>query len=98
MLGITSQKILLGPTYKMVKKIVYKFDVKTHVLVPKHIKLKKEEISEILQHYNIKKSQLPKIKKTDPAIEELEVEKGDVIKIIRKSPTVGETFFYRVVV
>ena len=76
-------------------KTEIKFDVKAHILVPKHFLMKKEEVDELLQTYNIKKKQLPKIKKTDPAIEGMEIEKGDVIKILRKSPTVGETFFYR---
>ncbi|MBU4242327.1 MAG: DNA-directed RNA polymerase subunit H, partial [Nanoarchaeota archaeon] len=42
--------------------------------------------------------QLPKISKNDPAIKELEVKKGDLIKIERKSPTIGKSIFYRVVV
>jgi len=34
----------------------------------------------------------------DPAILELNTEKGDIIEIIRDSPTIGKSFFYRVVV
>ena len=42
--------------------------------------------------------ELPKIKKDDLAIAHLGAKQGDVIKIIRKSSTAGEVFFYRGVV
>jgi DNA-directed RNA polymerase subunit H len=42
--------------------------------------------------------ELPKIKKDDPAILNLTVKEGDVIKIIRQSPTAGEVEFYRGVI
>lgn len=74
-----------------------KFDITKHEFVPKHVKLSEKEIAEILQHFNISKKQLPAISKNDPAIQHLNVEGGEVIKIIRKSETAGESFFYRVV-
>ena len=67
------------------------------MLIPKHTKLNKEETEEVLKKYNISKKQLPKILKTDPAISTLDVEKRDVIKIDRNSPTCGTSVFYRVV-
>jgi DNA-directed RNA polymerase subunit H len=75
-----------------------KFDIYTHNLVPKHTKLNKKEIEELLNKYNISKRQLPRISKNDPAIKNMKLEVGDVVKIKRKSPTYGEFFFYRVVV
>lgn len=69
-----------------------------HELVPKHMKLKEKEVRNLLDRYNISKKQLPKILISDPAISSLGVKVGDVIKIIRKSPTNKQTFFYRVVV
>ncbi|MBI4158745.1 DNA-directed RNA polymerase subunit H [Candidatus Woesearchaeota archaeon] len=83
---------------KSAVKTEKKFDVRTHILVPKHIKMTPEEMEELMKQFNIDKKQLPKIKRTDPALEGMSVEKGDIIKIVRKSPTVGESFFYRVVV
>ena len=83
---------------KTAAKTVSKFDVRTHILVPKHVKMTPEEVQELMKQYNIDKKQLPKIKKSDPAITNLDVEKGDIIKIIRKSPTIGESYFYRIVV
>jgi len=69
-----------------------------HVLVPTHIKLTQKEKQELFEKYNISLKELPKISKKDPAISHLNVDEGDVIKIIRKSPTAGETVFYRGVV
>ncbi|MBU2589629.1 MAG: DNA-directed RNA polymerase subunit H [Nanoarchaeota archaeon] len=73
-------------------------NITKHIFVPKHTKLTEEEKEKILEEYNISLSQLPKISKNDPAIKELEVKKGDLIKIERKSPTIGKSIFYRVVV
>jgi len=67
-----------------------------HILQPKHTKLNKKDVDELLAKYNISLSQLPKIKKEDPALPE-NCEVGDVIKIERKS---GEksVIYYRVVI
>lgn len=67
-----------------------------HALQPKHIKLKNEEVKTLLMKYNISLSQLPKIKRDDPALPE-GCNVGDVIKIERQ---VGDkaSYYYRVVV
>ena len=75
-----------------------KVDISKHEYVPKHAKMSNAEIEKLLSSYNISKKQLPRILKTDPIIIDLEVEPGDVIKIIRKSDTCGESTYYRVVV
>ena len=66
-----------------------------HVLVPKHAKLSEKEKDELFKRYNITLRELPKILKDDPALASLDVKPGDVIKITRKSPTAGESVFYR---
>jgi len=71
--------------------------IKGHILVPKHEKLTKKEIEKLLKDYNVSIMQLPGISKKDPAIDSLNVEEEDVIKITRKSYTDNETIFYRVV-
>ncbi|OYT40672.1 DNA-directed RNA polymerase subunit H [Candidatus Pacearchaeota archaeon ex4484_26] len=68
-----------------------------HILQPKHIKLKKEETDKLLKKYNVTKEQLPKIKINDPGLEGLNVEKGDVIKILRKSGE-KEVEYFRLVI
>lgn len=67
-----------------------------HILQPKHIRLKPEEVKKLLARYNISVSQLPVIKADDPALHG-EYIKGDVVRIIRKE---GDKIVvvYRVVV
>ena len=67
-----------------------------HVLQPKHTILKKEEVTKLLEQFNISLTQLPKIKITDPALPE-KVNIGDVIKIERKDEE-GTHEYYRVVI
>jgi len=72
--------------------------IKEHILVPKHLKLSKEEKKKIFEEYNISLQQLPGIKSDDSAILNLKTEKDDIIKVIRESPTSGEYIFYRRVI
>lgn len=68
-----------------------------HIFVPKHIKVDEKESQEILERYNISLKQLPKILKNDVGIKGLNAKAGDLIKIIRISPTMGKTEFFRAV-
>ncbi|MCX6798868.1 MAG: DNA-directed RNA polymerase subunit H [Candidatus Diapherotrites archaeon] len=74
------------------------FTVSDHFLVPKHILLSKEEAEELFKKYGLQLNQLPQILLSDPAIAELLPRKGDIVKIIRNSPTAGKTIYYRMVV
>ena len=74
------------------------FDIKKHVLVPKHAKASEKEKKDILEKYKISVYDLPRIRSKDPAIKGLDVKSGDVVKITRQSPTAGETIFYRCVI
>ena len=67
-------------------------------MVPEHIKLSDEEKSKILSKYGIRVNQLPMIRVNDPAIKEMNLQLGDIIKIKRASPTAKHTEYYRVVV
>ena len=69
--------------------------IKKHDLIPVHIKLSGKEKQALLEKYRISLKELPKIKLDDSAIAKLNVKPGDVIKIIRESPTAGESIFYR---
>ena len=66
-----------------------------HVLIPKHKKVSEKEKKDILDKYGITLNELPAIHKSDPALADLDLEPGDVIKIERDSPTAGKTIFYR---
>jgi len=72
-----------------------KFRVENHNLVPKHSKIGKEEIAEVLAKYKLSLKDLPRIHHKDAAILALNVKENDVIKIERKSPTAGISIFYR---
>ena len=72
--------------------------VPDHVYVPKHEIMTKKEAEEILIKYNSKPTELPLIFVSDPAILGLGVKPGDMIKITRKSPTAGQSIYYRYVV
>ncbi|MEM2759535.1 MAG: DNA-directed RNA polymerase subunit H [Nitrososphaerales archaeon] len=74
------------------------FDVMKHVYVSKHEIMPKREADEILSKFNTKHEQLPFIFLSDPALETLGAKPGDLIKITRKSPTAGESIYYRYVV
>ncbi|MDI3501931.1 MAG: DNA-directed polymerase subunit [Archaeoglobi archaeon] len=75
-----------------------KFKLMEHELVPLNIVLSEEEKREVLERFGVKEHKLPKIKVTDPVVKEIGAKKGDVIKIIRKSPTAGESVTYRYVI
>ncbi len=68
--------------------------------MPKHEIMTEEEVKELLEKYKVTKDKLPKIYESDPALLDLSPrpKPGDVIKIYRKSPTAGESIYYRVVI
>lgn len=74
------------------------FNVLKHTLVPEHIILSEEEKQKLLEKYNISEKQLPKILSSDPVVKALGAKPGDVLKIIRKSPTAGRSVYYRLVI
>lgn len=75
-----------------------KINIKSHVLIPKHIRLSEKEKKELFEKYHITLRELPKISENDPALQNIKVKSGDVVKIIRKSKTAGEGIFYRGIV
>jgi DNA-directed RNA polymerase subunit H len=72
--------------------------VPDHIYVPKHEIITKKEAEEVLKKFNCKPTEMPLIFSNDPAIIGLGVKPGDMIKITRKSPTAGESIYYRYVV
>ncbi|MEM2239080.1 MAG: DNA-directed RNA polymerase subunit H [Candidatus Bathyarchaeia archaeon] len=75
-----------------------KLDIFRHELVPKHSILVKDEVDELLRRYHIEKYQLPRIRVRDPAAVLIGAKPGDVIRIVRRSPTAGLSVYYRFVV
>jgi DNA-directed RNA polymerase subunit H len=77
---------------------VTKFAVKDHESVPEHILLSPEECEEVLKRYDIEAPQLPKIHVNDPAAKEIGAKVGDIIRVVRRSPTAKQSIFYRLVI
>ena len=67
-------------------------------MVPKHELLSEEEKEEVLRLLGVKPEQLPKIRVDDPIAKEIGAKVGDIIRIIRESPTAGVSIAYRYVV
>ena len=72
-------------------------DVSRHELVPEHRLLDEDEAAEVLEEYDVKRTNLPKIKRTDPAAPD-DAETGDVVEIVRDSRTTDRAVVYRLVV
>ena len=75
-----------------------KIDVLKHELVPEHIILSDKEAKEVLKKYNVSIDQLPRIFDTDPVVRAIGAKPGQIIKIIRRSPTAKKSIAYRVVI
>jgi len=75
-----------------------KINILEHVLVPKHEVLSPKEAEEVLRKLGVKPVQLPWISIDDPVVKAIGAKPGDIIRIIRKSPTAGESIAYRYVV
>ena len=69
-----------------------------HDLVPLHEIITEKEKKDLLAKYKIEPNQLPKILDSDPVCKSIEAKPGQILKIIRKSHTAGESFSYRFVV
>jgi DNA-directed RNA polymerase subunit H len=73
-------------------------DVSQHDLVPDHTLLDDQDVvEEVLAEYNVEKTNLPKIRATDPALPD-DAEPGDVVKIERDSRTTDRAVVYRLVI
>jgi DNA-directed RNA polymerase subunit H len=74
------------------------FDIFKHELVPPHRILTAEEKKALFARYGITARHLPRIRESDPAVKALGAKPGDVLEILRKSPTAGVAKYYRVVI
>ena len=71
---------------------------RNHYLIPAHSLLNADEKKQLLSQLHVTIKELPKIKITDPAVQSLDAQSGDVIKIVRQSRSAGESTYYRVVI
>ena len=95
--GKTDTSGLGTKCFRMAVQEAKKIDITQHILVPKHILLKPEEVSEVLEQFNISILQLPTVLATDSMVKIVGAKVGDVVKIDRAGPS-GQTAYYRRVV
>lgn len=69
-----------------------------HEIVPKHILLSQEDRDMVLNKYNVKKKEMPKIYNSDPIARYYNMQPGDICKIIRPSTRCGQYPTYRLVI
>jgi len=83
---------------ELIPRIFPSFNIFDHTLVPKHEIMRQEEKQKLLDEYRVKPYQLPRIKASDPAAKAIGARPGDIVRIIRDSPTAGKYIAYRYVV
>ena len=75
-----------------------RFKVMDHELVPKHEVVPVNEAIKILRGLGMRPDQLPLMRASDPVAKEIGAKPGDLVRVIRKSPTAGKAVIYRYVV
>lgn len=83
---------------ELIPRIFPSFNIFDHALVPKHEIMSQEERQKLLDAYRVKPYQLPRIHASDPATKAIGARPGDIVRIIRDSPTAGKYTAYRYVV
>jgi len=79
------------------KKVASSIDVLSHFLVPKMEIIDDSEKKKVLKKFSIVENQLPKILVTDPSIQALKANAGDIVSINREDLT-GKYTVYKLVV
>jgi len=74
-----------------------KTDILKHQLVPEHVILSEEEAKKVLEDMKVHAEQLPRIRSDDPVVKAIGAREGDILKIVRESPTAGKFVTYRIV-
>jgi DNA-directed RNA polymerase I, II, and III subunit RPABC1 len=71
----------LGIHLEIFQQCDLQYNITKHILVPKHIKLAKDESSQFKTNYGIN---IPVLLKTDSVCKFYDFSKGDIIKVIRR--------------
>jgi DNA-directed RNA polymerase subunit H len=74
------------------------FNIKDHILIPEHSKLTEKDKKKFLEKYGVSKNNISRILISDKSIAHLSLKPGEIIKIVRPSPTNNESLSYRVVI
>ena len=76
---------------------ILQINITKHILQPKFILLNEKEKTKLLEKYNIKVNQLPKLSLQDPICKYYHFSKLSVVKIIRKNNNSVNSEYYRYV-
>ena len=93
-----ARKKALKNGIELIPQIFPVFNLFEHEFVPVHEVLDADEREELLAKYRVKPYQLPRINASDPAAVAIGARVGDVVRILRDSPTAGQFVAYRYVV
>jgi len=86
------------PPIEVIPRIFPSFNIFAHVLVPKHEIVAPDEKDKLLNEYRVQPYQLPRLKASDPGAKAIGAKPGDIVRIVRDSPTAGKYTSYRYVV
>ena len=86
-----------GITMETFKEDSLQTNITKHKSVPRHEILSNQEAQAILEKYQCKISQLPRILPKDPIVRYMGCATGQILKITRVSSTAGRYVTYRVV-
>jgi len=86
------------PPVELIPRIFPSFNIFGHVLVPKHEIVAAQDREKLLNEYRVQPYQLPRLKASDPGAKAIGAKPGDIVRIIRDSPTAGKYTSYRYVV
>lgn len=79
------------------REIDLRINITHHRRVPAHRLIGNKETRALLQMYRIRKAQLPRLPVTDPVARYYGFKPGQVVRIVRRSETTGQSTIYRVV-
>ena len=65
--------------------------------MPRHVLLSDDEKTALLTRYHLRDAQLPRMRVIDPVARYFGARRGQVMKIVRPSPTAGRYVTYRLV-
>jgi len=86
------------PPIELIPRIFPSFNIFSHVLVPKHEIVAPEDRDKLLNEYRVQPYQLPRLNASDPGAKAIGAKPGDIVRVIRDSPTAGKYISYRYVV
>jgi DNA-directed RNA polymerase subunit H len=93
-----ARKLALKGGVELIPRIFPSFNIFDHELVPKHEIVKPEVREKLLHEYRVQPYQFPHLLSSDPAVVAIGAKPGDIVRIIRDSPTAGKYVSYRYVV